>query len=287
MVVTQLPYSNSGLMKYGDYKIQMFKKLSLIFSVIIALFINVAIAGDDPFLIGEDTPDSATIADSKDADVTTTPVSMNMDSNPVSVSTFDIAGIMLGMPFDDIQTLFFKTKSLYTPRTKNSIVYTMNKDWKYNLDYECRQQKIYVPAELEKCINTLARKRGLLYASELHLVRGSTGETIDVFFTSNATDNVVWRVVYDNDVNEVEGDDEKFENQRQKKILAFWQGVLDKYGAPNSGNDKWISSGNAYDPMMTAYYGSLELVDMGKNATDTAKNVQQARENFRAKPYAF
>ena len=49
----------------------------------------------------------------------------------------------------------------------------------------------------------------------------------------------------------------------------------------------WISTNNAYDPMMTAYYGSLDLVDNGLNASDMAKNVQQARENFQAKPYAF
>ena len=163
----------------------------------------------------------------------------------------------------------------------------MHKDWKYNLDYECRQQNIYIPSELDQCIKTLARNRGLLYASELHLERSTTGEKITVYFTSNATENTVWRIVYVNDVNDVEGAAEKFENQRQKKILAFWQGVLDKYGAPNSGADQWISSGNAYDPMMTAYYGSLDLVDLGLNASDAAKNVQNARENFRAKPYAF
>ncbi|MBN1324798.1 MAG: hypothetical protein JW974_01100 [Alphaproteobacteria bacterium] len=260
----------------------MIKKIFMIFSIMCSFFVQVSFADEDPFLF-----DNFAIEDSKDTDINTSPVSVNIDSSAVNVSGFDIAGIILGMPFEDVQTLFFKTKSLYVPRKKNSIIYTMHKDWKYNLDYECRQQKIYNPTELEKCINTLARSRGLLYASELHLIRESTGETVDVYFTSNATDNLVWRVVYKNDVNEVEGANEKFENQRQKKILAFWQGVLDKYGAPNSGNDKWVSSGNAYDPMMTAYYGSLDLNDMGRNASDAAKNVQQARENFRTKPYAF
>ena len=126
-----------------------------------------------------------------------------------------------------------------------------------------------------------------MYASELHLLRSNTGETITVYFTSNATDNLVWRVVYKNDVDELEGSAEKFENQRQKKILAFWQNVLDKYGAPNSGTDKWITTSNAYDPMMTAYYGALDLVDQGRNASDQAKNINDARENFKAKPYAF
>ena len=94
-------------------------------------------------------------------------------------------------------------------------------------------------------------------------------------------------MVYKNDVDELEGSAEKFENQRQKKILAFWQNVLDKYGAPNSGTDKWITTSNAYDPMMTAYYGALDLVDQGRNASDQAKNINDARENFKAKPYAF
>lgn len=241
-----------------------------------------AVAAEDPFDF-----DNFAIVDSGDADITTDAVAMNPDAQPANVNSFDIAGIMLGMPFEDIQTLFFKTKGLYAPRKKDSIIYTIAKDWKYNLDYECRQQGIVIPSELEKCINSLARNRGLLYASELHLLRENTGETIVVYFTSNASDNLVWRVVYNNDVNELEGAAEKFENQRQKKILAFWQNVLDKYGAPNSGTDKWISTNNSYDPMMTAYYGSLDLVDMGRFSSDAAKNVQQARENFKARPYAF
>lgn len=240
-------------------------------------------ASDDAFSF-----DNFAITDSGNVDITTAPVTMNSDAAGASVASFDIAGIMLGMSFDDVQTLFLRTRGgLYGPRKKDSIIYTINSDWKYNLDYECRQQNIVIPSELENCIRTMARNRGLLYASELHLERADTGEEITVYFTSNATDNVVWRVVYTNDVNELEGAAEKFENQRQKKILAFWQNVLDKYGAPNSGSDKWISSSNAYDPMMTAYYGSLDLVDNGLRASDEAKNISASRQNFKAKPYAF
>ena len=227
------------------------------------------------------------IIDSTDADITMEDVELNDEAEIASVGSFDIAGIMLGMNFDDIQTLFFKSHGLYAPRAQNGIIYTIHPDWKHNLDYECRQQGIVIPSELEKCINSLARNRGLLYASQVHLVRENTGETVTVYLTSNATDNQVWRVVYNNDVNEIEGDAEKFAKQRENKILTFWQNVLDKYGAPNSGNDHWISSTNSYDPMLIAYYGALDLVDNGRNATDQVKNIQSARENFRAKPYAF
>ena len=34
-------------------------------------------------------------------------------------------------------------------------------------------------------------------------------------------------------------------------------------------------------------YGALDLIDNGRNASDLVKNIQSARENFRAKPYAF
>lgn len=230
--------------------------------------------------------DNFAISDSIDADVTTDDYSINLGSGPASVGAFDIAGIMLGMTFDDVYTLF-ANGGLYAPRANDAVVYTITPDWRYNLDYECRQQNIFVPDQLEQCIRTLAQNRGLLYASEYHLVRDLTGETIDVYFTSNATDNVVWRVEYNNDVDEVEGTSEKFENQRQKKILNFWAGVVDKYGAPNSGTDRWVSSNNSYDPMMVAYYGALELIDNGRYASDAAINVTKARENFPSKPYAF
>ena len=231
--------------------------------------------------------DNFAISDSIEADFTTeSSNTLNEGAMPVDVTSFDIAGIMLGMTFDDVYTLF-ADGGLYSPRPTDAVVYTIAPDWRYNLDYECQQQNVFVPAQLEQCIRTLAKNRGLMYASEYHLVRELTGETIDVYFTSNTTNNTVWKIEYNNDVNDVAGDNEKFENQRQKKILSFWAGVLDKYGAPNSGTDKWISSNNSYDPTMTAYYGALELVDNGRYANDAAQNVADARLNFPSKPYAF
>lgn len=260
----------------------MIKKLLFLIFVFITAFSTPVCYADDDMSF-----DDFAIVDDSGEDVETESVSLNSDADVVDVKHFDIAGIMLGMSYDEINDLFFNGSGLYAPRKKNSVIYTINKDWKYNLDYECRQNKIYAPEKLEKCIYSLARNRGLLYVSEIHLERQYTGETIDVYFTSNATDNVVWKVVYNNDVDVMDGDSEKFANQREKKILAFWQGVLDKYGMPNSDEDKWISSENAYDPMMQAYYGQLVLSDKGLNATDSANNIQSARENFQAKPYAF
>ena len=262
----------------------MIKKLFLLLSLFgLVISSNVSLADDFDSL---DFDDFA-IVDDEDSDMTTESVSLNSGAGVVNVKQFDIAGVMLGMNYDQVNDLFFNGSGLYAPRQKNSVIYTINKEWKYNLDYECRQNNIFVPEQLEKCINSLAKNRGLLYVSEIHLERAFTGETVDIYFTSNATDNLVWKVVYNNDVNTMEGDSEKFENQREKKILAFWQGVVDKYGIPNSDEDKWISSENAYDPMMQAFYGQLVLQDKGLDATDSSENIQKARKNFQAKPYAF
>lgn len=257
------------------------KKLLFLLSMCGLVFAsNISFAEDLSF-------DDFAIVDDTDSDMNMESVSLNSGASAVNVKQFDIAGVMLGMSYDEVNNLFFDGSGLYAPRQKNSVVYTINKEWKYNLDYECRQNNIFVPDQLEKCINSLAQNRGLLYVSEIHLERAFTGETVDIYFTSNATDNVVWKIVYNNDVDKLEGENEKFENQREKKILAFWQGIIDKYGTPNSGEDKWISSENAYDPMMQAFYGQLMLIDKGLDASDSSENIQKARENFQAKPYAF
>lgn len=224
--------------------------------------------------------------DDTDVDCSIKTVSIDYGDSSLAVGGFDIAGIMLGMNFEDAMYAA-RTSGLYSNRKKNSVIYSIHPEWKYNLDYECRRQNIFVPSELERCINSLARRRGVLYASELHLVRESTGETIDVFFTSNATDNRVWKIIYKNDADQQDGDDEKFANQRDKKILTWWRGVLDKYGAPNSGASIWATSDNAFDPMMTAYFGELDLIDCGRHTEDSSMNIRQSQDYFAAKPYAF
>ena len=74
------------------------------------------------------------VTDAGTDDINLSSVALNVGASSAAVSGFDIAGIMLGMSFDDVQTLFFKTRGLYAPRKENSIIYSIAQDWKYNLD---------------------------------------------------------------------------------------------------------------------------------------------------------
>ena len=94
---------------------KMLKRFVLYLSVI-CVTISAHAADDFSF-------ENFAIVDSADADINAGPVTLNADAGAVNVAGFDIAGIMLGMAFEDVQTLFFKTKGLYAPRQKNSIIY--------------------------------------------------------------------------------------------------------------------------------------------------------------------
>ena len=75
-------------------------------SMIFSLAAPVAFAATDDFDFN-----NFAIVDSGDADLTMSGVSINAGAKPITVNNFDIAGIMLGMSFEDVENLFFKTKS--------------------------------------------------------------------------------------------------------------------------------------------------------------------------------
>ncbi|MFQ6778435.1 MAG: hypothetical protein ACLRFI_04075 [Alphaproteobacteria bacterium] len=260
----------------------MLKKF-LFFSISVLFCCNYVYADDEYY---DEFYDESSVEYSDDNVIIPQDRGLNDGADLLNVADFDIAGVMLGMQFEDVYHLF-SDGGLYTPRKKNSVIYSIPDQWRYNLDYECRQQGTIIPADLEKCVKSLAKNRGLLYAAEYHLVRESTNETIDVFFTSNASDNKVYKIIYKNDTNEQEGEGEKFADQRKKRLKNFWKNVIDKYGAPNSGDDVWISDTNGSEPFMMIWPGQLELVNNGLKNRDSVTSVTQSTEYFKMKPYAF
>ena len=107
------------------------------FLVLINATVNFSFADEyDAFYEDDDLSEFAIVDDvDNDADdMNLDMVTLNPGADVVNVRQFDIAGIMLGMNYDEINNLFFTNGGLYAPRRNNSIVYTINKDLKYNLD---------------------------------------------------------------------------------------------------------------------------------------------------------
>ena len=88
----------------------MIKRVTFLMIMLAAFGVN-ARADDDVFDF-----DNFAIEDSIDADLTSNSSNtLNEGAMPATVASFDIAGIMLGMTFDDVYTLF-ANGGLYAPR---------------------------------------------------------------------------------------------------------------------------------------------------------------------------
>ena len=87
----------------------------------ILIGLNILIAG--PALSEDMSFDFNDFTD--DGSLITETVDLNSGADVASVGGFDIAGIMLGMSFDDIYGLFFQNKGLYAPRKENSVIYKL------------------------------------------------------------------------------------------------------------------------------------------------------------------
>ena len=145
------------------------KKRFLILVGLLACFSATWVVADDEFDMGEDA-DITVDGEGGNLDCNVVQYEINEGADLAAVQNFDIAGIMLGMKFEDVQ-MAVRESGLYKLVPRGAIVYSIHQDWKYNLDYECRQNRVYAPADLEKCINSLARNLGVLYVSEINLVR--------------------------------------------------------------------------------------------------------------------
>ncbi|MBO7645028.1 MAG: hypothetical protein J6S57_01830, partial [Alphaproteobacteria bacterium] len=100
----------------------MIKKFICFIVLLISVFsTSCVVAGDDDFDF-----DNFAIVDDDQSDINIDTVSLNSDADVVNVRQFDIAGIMLGMSYDEVNNLFFTNSGLYAPRKKNSVIYTIN-----------------------------------------------------------------------------------------------------------------------------------------------------------------
>ena len=172
-----------------------------------------------------------------------------------NASVFDISGIMLRMNLTQVEKAMlshgFKkiSQKLEIP---NFI--------KWRNEEKCRGNGVVGFERLNNCVVEISKKANHQYVETAKYANFKTKEEITVNFTSNFTNNKVYRVMYKSISPRVTGSGQKAQYLRNIKVYDFWRRINQKYGAPDNKDEvTWGLGGNS--PYLKASTGFLVLED--------------------------
>jgi len=142
------------------------------------------------------------------------------------VSSFEVANLTLGMNPKEVASIM-RAHNFALITTQDAIPPF------YATDYaqECRDKGVRIPEKLQKCIKQYACDRNTQYVSEATFKRKN--ETLKLFFTSNATGNLLYKLIYLNK-GDVSLNFTRINYARKKqRMMEFWNMLFDKYGNPD------------------------------------------------------
>ncbi len=184
---------------------------------------------------------------------------------------FLVASLGLGMRTDEVEnTLLDQGYRL------QKIDETLPPALSIEYEKDCRlTRKLYIVSEIKNCIFDRSKEEETRYIKSMTFERPETRETIVVNFTSLATDNIAYRIYYQN-----KGDSSLNTSKRNMQIKTnrkneFWNLVFSVYGLPDD-NDKLIwgnertsylhanMTGSAYDAYVLLESNQLQDEDYFK-----------------------
>ena len=172
-----------------------------------------------------------------------------------NASVFDISGIMLRMSLEQVDETM-KKKGFRKVFQKLDIPNFI----RWRNEETCRNQGVVGYERLESCVADMAKRDKHQYVSQGKYAKFNTKEEITVRFTSNFTNNKVYKIIYKSMASTIQGNSPKAIYLRNVKIYDFWKKVNHKYGAPDDkDNVVWGLGGNK--PYMQASTGLLVLED--------------------------
>jgi len=219
----------------------------------------------------------------EESDVDDTKVESVPDGIFEDVKNFDVAGFRIGMNPKVSIKLAKQMKYIV-----NTIVNDTPEYVRYNFDIICRRQNIFQIDALNACVDGYAKKKKLNYIKEIKLIKPTTGEKINLFFTSPLTQNLIYRIEYKIDLMSLNGDQKKFLYEREENRRAFWYGVIEKYGKPNIQPNKWVyDAKKPTSTVMTANFEGILLENKGIYEIDIIEGIKKARVMFKPIEFSF
>lgn len=198
-----------------------------------------------------------------------------------NASVFDISGVMLRMSTKQVdetmQNRGFK-KIMQKYQIPNFI--------KWRNEETCRNVGVVGYERLDACVVERSKKDKQQYVQVAKYSKFDTKEEIEVTFTSNYTDNKVYKIIYKSMAASVTGNSAKAVYLRNIKIYDFWKKINQKYGAPDNKEDvTWGLGGNK--PYLKAQTGNLLLEDPMFRELDYTRMSREDQRYMNTDLYSF
>ncbi len=187
------------------------------------------------------------------------------------VDGFLIASIGLGMMPDEVEDILQGQDYILTKVDK-----TIPPSLSVQYEKDCRlTKKLYVPAEIRACIFDMSQEEETRYIKKMTFERVQSRETIEVDFTSLATENLSYRISYKSKGDSSLGSSYRHRMMKENRKKEFWNLVFAVYGLPDD-NEKVIwgnentsffkakMQGSAYDAYLTLESSQLQNEDYFK-----------------------
>ena len=198
-----------------------------------------------------------------------------------NAAVFDISGVMLKMTLPQVERTL-ENRGFRKVNAKFQIPNFI----KWRGEETCRNQGVVGFERLEACVITLAKKDGHQYLQYLKYAKFDSKEEIEVYFTSNFTENKVYKIFYKSNIATITGNSPKAIYIRNIKVYDFWKKINQKYGAPdNKTTVVWGLGGNK--PYLKAATGRLLLEDPMFRELDYTRMSREDQRFINSEFYNF
>lgn len=198
-----------------------------------------------------------------------------------NASVFDISGVMLRMSLEQVD------KTMQNRGFRKTIQkYQIPNFIKWRNEEGCRNSGVVGYERVEACVVERAKHEKQQYVQTTKYMKYDTQEEVEVTFTSNFTDNKVYKIVYKSLAPKVTGNSAKAVYLRNIKIYDFWKKINQKYGAPDNKTDvTWGMGGNK--PYLKAKTGWLLLEDPMFRELDYTRMSREDQRYMNTDLYSF
>ena len=177
------------------------------------------------------------------------------DGGKSNASVFDIAGVMLRMDLRQAERTL-QNRGFRKVNAKFQIPNFI----KWRNEETCRNEGVVGYERLDACVIEKSKKGGYQYLQFLKYAKFDSKEEIEIYLTSNFTENKIYKIVYRSRIASITGNSPKAVYIRNIKVYDFWKKINQKYGQPdNKTTVTWGLGGNS--PYLKAATGYLILED--------------------------